>query len=59
MSEPTFSSVSVVANSIVRTVELGVRITDAAVEGESTVVWCDLLTTGPGRCPGWPDRDLP
>jgi transposase len=34
-----------------RTVELGVRITDAAIEGERTVVWCDLLTTGPDRCP--------
>ena len=40
MSEPTFSSVSVVADTIVRTVELGVKITDAAIEGERTVVWC-------------------
>jgi transposase len=52
VSEPTFSSVSVVADTIVRTVELGVTITDAAIEDETTVVWCDLLTTGPGRCPG-------
>ena len=52
MSEPTFSPVSVVADTIVRTVELGVRITDAAIEGETTVVWCDLITSGPGRCPG-------
>ena len=52
MSEPTFSPVSVVADTIVRTVELGVTITDAAVHGETTVVWCDLLTSGPGRCPG-------
>ena len=44
--------VSVVADTIVRTVELGVTITDAAVAGETTVVWCDLLTDGPGRCPG-------
>jgi transposase len=36
----------------VRTVELGVTITDAAIEGETTVVWCDLLMSVPGRCPG-------
>lgn len=35
-----------------RTVELGVTITDAAIEGETTVVWCDLLMSVPGRCPG-------
>ena len=34
-------------DTIVRTVELGVRITDAAVDGELTVLWCDLLTDGP------------
>ena len=52
MSEPTFSAVSVIADTIVRTVEFGVTITDAAVDGETTVVWCDLLASGPGRCPG-------
>jgi transposase len=41
-----------VADTIIRTVELGVRITDAAVAGETTVLWCDLITEGPGRCPG-------
>ncbi|OLL70072.1 Mobile element protein [Pseudonocardia sp. Ae168_Ps1] len=40
------------ADTIVRTVELGVRITDAAVDGETTVLWCDLLVDGPGSCPG-------
>ena len=50
MSQPTFSAGSILADTIVRTVELGVTITDAAVDGETTVVWCDLLTTGPGRC---------
>ena len=34
------------------TVELGVRITDAAVAGETTVVFADLVVDGPGRCPG-------
>jgi transposase len=34
------------------TVELGVRITDAAVAGQTTVVFADLLVDGPGRCPG-------
>jgi hypothetical protein len=38
VSEPTFSSISVVADTIVRTVEVGGRITDAAVEGDRTVV---------------------
>ena len=52
MSEPTFSPVSVIADTIVRTVELGVTITDAAIDGEITVVWCDLLTSRAGRCPG-------
>jgi transposase len=50
--EPTSAPAQVVADTIVRTVELGVRITDAALAGETTVLWCDLLTDGPGRCPG-------
>jgi transposase len=29
-----------------------VRITNAAVAGETTVVCCELITQGPGRCPG-------
>lgn len=52
MSQPTFSPARVLADTIVRTVELGVTITDAAVDGETTVVWCDLVERGPGRCPG-------
>ena len=52
MSQPTSTPVSVVADTIVRTVELGVTITDAALDGQNTVVFCDLLTDGPGRCPG-------
>jgi transposase len=43
--------VSVIADTIVRTVELGVTITNAALDGETTMVFCDLLTDGPGRCP--------
>jgi hypothetical protein len=44
---------AVVADTIVRTVELGVTITDAAVDGEATVVFCTLLDDGVGRrCPG-------
>ncbi|MEU6701538.1 hypothetical protein [Pseudonocardia sp. NPDC046786] len=39
------------ADTLVRTVELGVRITDAAVHDETTVLWCDLLTDGPDTCP--------
>ncbi len=52
MSQLTSSPAQIVADTIVRTVELGVRITDAALAGETTVVWCELLTDGPGRCPG-------
>ena len=43
---------AVVADTIVRTVELGVRITDAAVDGEVTVVFCNLLDDGQRQCPG-------
>ena len=50
--EPTSAPAQIVADTIVRTVELGVRIIDAAIAGETTVLWCDLLTDGPGRCPG-------
>ena len=50
--EPTSPPAQIVADTIVRTVELGVRITDAALAGETTVLWCDLLTEGPGRCAG-------
>jgi transposase len=52
VSQPTSTPVSVIADTIVRTVELGVTITNAALDGETTVVFCDLLTDGPGRCPG-------
>jgi transposase len=52
VSQPNSTSVCVVADTIVRTVELGVTITNAALEGDTTVVFCDLITTGPGRCPG-------
>jgi transposase len=51
VSQPTSSPVSVIADTIVRTVELGVTITNAALSGNTTVVFCDLLTDGPGRCP--------
>lgn len=52
MSQPTCPPAQTVADTIVRTVELGVRITDAALDGETTVLWCDLITDGPGSCPG-------
>jgi hypothetical protein len=44
--------VAVVADTIVRTVELVVTITDAAVDGEVTLVFCNLLTEGRQNCPG-------
>ncbi|MDZ4268975.1 MAG: ISL3 family transposase [Mycobacterium sp.] len=37
---------------MVRTVELGVTITDAAVDGDATVVFCTLLDDGQRNCPG-------
>ena len=52
MSDPTSSPAAVVADTIVRTVELGVTITDAAVDGDVTVVFCDLLDDGCRQCPG-------
>ncbi|MDF2713030.1 MAG: family transposase [Nonomuraea muscovyensis] len=52
MPQPTSAPAQIVADTIIRTVELGVRITDAALAGETTLLWCDLLTDGPGRCPG-------
>ncbi|GJF14853.1 hypothetical protein NGTWS1803_28490 [Mycolicibacterium cyprinidarum] len=35
-----------------RTVELGVTITDAALDGDVTVVFCTLLDDGQRQCPG-------
>ena len=52
MSDPTSLPAAVVADTIVRTVELGVTITDAAVDGDATVVFCDLLDDGRRHCPG-------
>ena len=52
MSQPTTPPAQIVADTIVRTVELGVRIVDAALAGETTVLWCELLVDCPGRCPG-------
>jgi transposase len=43
---------AVVADTIVRTVELGVTITDAAVDGDTTVVFCSLLDDDQRGCPG-------
>ncbi|MEE2031266.1 hypothetical protein [Rhodococcus chondri] len=34
-----------------RTIELGVTITDVALDNEITVVFHDLLVDGPDRCP--------
>jgi transposase len=52
MPQLTSPPAQIVADTIIRTVELGVRITDAALDGETTVLWCELLTDGPGTCPG-------
>jgi transposase len=52
VSQPTFSPAQILADTIVRTVELGVTITDAALDGDTTVVWCELVDRRLGRCPG-------
>ena len=52
MSQPTSPPAQIVADTIVRTVELGVAITDAALDGETTVVFCDLIERGVASCPG-------
>lgn len=52
MPDSTSLPAAVVADTIVRTVELGVTITDAAVDGEATVVFCTLLDDGQRDCPG-------
>ena len=59
MPEATACPPSVVADTIMRTVELGVTITDAAVDGEVTVMFCDLLTDGPQMSGVWSRRVLP
>lgn len=51
VSENTTVSASTVADTIIRTVELGVTIRDAAIDGDTTIVFCDLITTPPDRCP--------
>lgn len=51
VSENTAVVASAVADTIMRTVELGVTIRDAAIDGGTTVVFCDLITTAPDRCP--------
>ena len=52
MPDSTSLPAAVVADTIVRTVELGVTITDAAVDGGATVVFCNLLDDGRRQCPG-------
>lgn len=52
MSDLTSLPAAVVADTIARTVELGVTITDAAVDGDATVLFCDLLDDGQRGCPG-------
>ena len=52
MPDSTSLPAAVVADTIVRTVELGVTITDAAVDGEATVVFCNLLDDCQRKCPG-------
>ncbi|GAB4710571.1 hypothetical protein MOKP122_48000 [Mycobacterium avium subsp. hominissuis] len=50
MSEATACSPAVVADTIMRTVELGVMITDAAVDDEQTTIFCTPVARD-GRCP--------
>src|SRR5438128_1566509 len=52
MPQLTSPPAQIVADTIIRTVELGVRIVDAALAGGTTVVFAELIVEGPGRCPG-------
>ena len=50
MSEATACPRSVVADTIMRTIELGVTITDAAVDDEQTTIFCTPVARD-ARCP--------
>lgn len=50
MPEATACPPSVVADTIMRTIELGVTITDAAVDDERTTIFCAPVARDP-RCP--------
>ena len=50
MPEATACPPSVVADTIMRTIELGVTISDAAVDDETTTIFCAPVTRDP-RCP--------
>jgi transposase len=51
LSKVTACPPSVVADTIMRTIELGVTITDAAIDEKSTTIFCTPVTRDP-RCPG-------
>lgn len=51
MSEPTCLPASIVADTVMCTIELGVTITAAGLDDQITVVFRDLLVDGPDRCP--------
>ena len=50
MPETTSLSAAVVADTIVRTVELGVTITDAAIDANRTTIFCTPVARD-SRCP--------
>jgi hypothetical protein len=50
LSKATACPPSVVADTIVRTIELGITITDAAVDETTTTIFCAPVTRDP-RCP--------
>jgi transposase len=51
LPEVTACPPSVVADTIMRTIELGVTITDAAVDAKATTIFCTPVARDP-RCPG-------
>ena len=59
MPEATACPPSVVADTIMRTIELGVTITDAAVDEKQTTILCSPVARDP-RCPDCgADRQIP
>jgi len=56
--EATACPPSVVADTIMRTIELGVTITDAAVDEKATTIFCTPVMRDP-RCPDCGHEGLP
>lgn len=59
MFEATVSPRSVVVDTMMRTIELGVTITDAAVDEKQTTIFCAPVARGPCFLGLWERLSLP